>query len=40
MIKRHKDFMAKKKERAEKKVSDKMNRYKQAGDKIVKAASK
>ena len=40
MIKRHKDFLAKKKERAEKISNDKTNRYKAAGEKIVKAASK
>jgi hypothetical protein len=40
MIKRHKDFLAKKKERAEKKINDKTNRYKQAGEKIVQEASK
>ena len=40
MLKRHKDFLANKKKRANKIANDKIVRYKQAGENIVKAASK
>jgi len=39
MLKRHKDFLANKKKRAAKVANDKIVSYKQAGEKIVKAAS-
>jgi hypothetical protein len=40
MLKRHKDFIDKKNKRAAKIAGDKITRYKQAGEKIVKGESK